>query len=153
MNCNHNYRQGVKCFFFVRIFILEISCILSALLTCVDCIDRYVDLLLGEFKHYKTRLAHGGIRKEVLLLLIIMRHTYQVHANQLIPWIYTLIFEILTFILLKRIKHRKQFLVFKHDFCLANSASVCVGSRPIIGLWAWNCGWNSCWRTFTGEEM
>ncbi|XP_042959262.1 syndetin isoform X1 [Carya illinoinensis] len=25
----------------------------------------YVDLLLGEFKHYKTRLAHGGIRKEV----------------------------------------------------------------------------------------
>lgn len=27
---------------------------------------RYVDLLLGEFKHYKTRLAHGGIRKEVM---------------------------------------------------------------------------------------
>ncbi|XP_038694223.1 syndetin-like isoform X2 [Tripterygium wilfordii] len=25
----------------------------------------YVDLLLGEFKHYKTRLAHGGINKEV----------------------------------------------------------------------------------------
>ncbi|KAJ6765474.1 VACUOLAR PROTEIN SORTING-ASSOCIATED PROTEIN-RELATED [Salix purpurea] len=25
----------------------------------------YVDLLLGEFKHYKTRLAHGGIHKEV----------------------------------------------------------------------------------------
>ncbi|KAA8544155.1 hypothetical protein F0562_022209 [Nyssa sinensis] len=25
----------------------------------------YVDLLLGEFKHYKTRLAHGGIQKEV----------------------------------------------------------------------------------------
>ncbi|MFS8011675.1 putative vacuolar protein sorting-associated protein [Helianthus anomalus] len=25
----------------------------------------YVDLLLGEFKHYKTRLAHGGIRTEV----------------------------------------------------------------------------------------
>ncbi|XP_074329099.1 uncharacterized protein LOC141666799 isoform X2 [Apium graveolens] len=25
----------------------------------------YVDLLLGEFKHYKTRLAHGGLRKEV----------------------------------------------------------------------------------------
>ncbi|KAG6789117.1 hypothetical protein POTOM_005206 [Populus tomentosa] len=24
----------------------------------------YVDLLLGEFKHYKTRLAHGGIHKE-----------------------------------------------------------------------------------------
>lgn len=24
----------------------------------------YVDLLLGEFKHFKTRLAHGGIRKE-----------------------------------------------------------------------------------------
>lgn len=27
--------------------------------------NRYVDLLLGEFKHYKTRLAHGGICKEV----------------------------------------------------------------------------------------
>ncbi|KVI09299.1 Protein of unknown function DUF2451, C-terminal, partial [Cynara cardunculus var. scolymus] len=27
----------------------------------------YVDLLLGEFKHYKTRLAHGGIRTEVLI--------------------------------------------------------------------------------------
>ncbi|GJN20040.1 hypothetical protein PR202_gb07363 [Eleusine coracana subsp. coracana] len=25
----------------------------------------YVDLLLGEFKHYKTRLDHGGISKEV----------------------------------------------------------------------------------------
>ncbi|KAI3417268.1 uncharacterized protein J3R85_014534 [Psidium guajava] len=25
----------------------------------------YVDLLLGEFKHYKTRLLHGGIRKEL----------------------------------------------------------------------------------------
>ncbi|KAK6776447.1 hypothetical protein RDI58_027448 [Solanum bulbocastanum] len=30
----------------------------------------YVDLLLGEFKHYKTRLAHGGIRKEVQELLL-----------------------------------------------------------------------------------
>ncbi|XP_024961276.1 syndetin-like isoform X1 [Cynara cardunculus var. scolymus] len=30
----------------------------------------YVDLLLGEFKHYKTRLAHGGIRTEVQDLLI-----------------------------------------------------------------------------------
>ncbi|XP_019453911.1 PREDICTED: syndetin-like isoform X1 [Lupinus angustifolius] len=29
----------------------------------------YVDLLLGEFKHYKTRLAHGGIRKETQDLL------------------------------------------------------------------------------------
>ena len=27
---------------------------------------RYVDLLLGEFKHYKTRIAHGGIRQEVM---------------------------------------------------------------------------------------
>uniref|UniRef100_A0A0E0R224 Syndetin C-terminal domain-containing protein n=1 Tax=Oryza rufipogon TaxID=4529 RepID=A0A0E0R224_ORYRU len=27
----------------------------------------YVDLLLGEFKHYKTRLDHGGISKEVLI--------------------------------------------------------------------------------------
>jgi len=53
----------------------------------VDCIDRYVDLLLGEFKHYKTRLAHGGIRKEVLLLLIILRDSYQVHTNKLIKWI------------------------------------------------------------------
>ncbi|XP_044478569.1 syndetin-like isoform X4 [Mangifera indica] len=26
---------------------------------------RYVDLMLEEFKRYKTRLAHGGIRKEV----------------------------------------------------------------------------------------
>ncbi|KAJ9540508.1 hypothetical protein OSB04_027014 [Centaurea solstitialis] len=30
----------------------------------------YVDLLLGEFKHYRTRLAHGGIRVEVQDLLI-----------------------------------------------------------------------------------
>lgn len=30
----------------------------------------YVDLLLGEFKHYKTRLAHGGISKEVQDLLL-----------------------------------------------------------------------------------
>ncbi|CAB4313305.1 unnamed protein product [Prunus armeniaca] len=30
----------------------------------------YVDLLLGEFKHYRTRLAHGGIRKEVQDLLL-----------------------------------------------------------------------------------
>ncbi|KAM6550124.1 hypothetical protein CsatB_021800 [Cannabis sativa] len=29
----------------------------------------YVDLLLGEFKHYKTRLTHGGIRKELQDLL------------------------------------------------------------------------------------
>ena len=29
--------------------------------------SRYVDLLLGEFKHYKTRLDHGGISKEVSL--------------------------------------------------------------------------------------
>ncbi|XP_024034491.1 syndetin isoform X2 [Citrus clementina] len=33
-------------------------------------IDGYVDLLLGEFKHYKTRLAHGGIHKEVQDLLL-----------------------------------------------------------------------------------
>ncbi|GFP93538.1 coiled-coil domain-containing protein 132 [Phtheirospermum japonicum] len=31
----------------------------------------YVDLLLGEFKHYKTRVAHGGIRKEVQDLLLV----------------------------------------------------------------------------------
>ncbi|KAK9094083.1 hypothetical protein Scep_025552 [Stephania cephalantha] len=30
----------------------------------------YVDLMLGEFKHYKTRLAHGGIHKEVQDLLL-----------------------------------------------------------------------------------
>lgn len=30
----------------------------------------YVDLLLGEFKHFKTRLAHGGLRKEVQDLLL-----------------------------------------------------------------------------------
>lgn len=30
----------------------------------------YVDLLLGEFKHYKTRLAHGGIQTEVQDLLL-----------------------------------------------------------------------------------
>ncbi|PKA48053.1 hypothetical protein AXF42_Ash015816 [Apostasia shenzhenica] len=30
----------------------------------------YVDLLLGEFKHYKTRLVHGGISKEVQDLLL-----------------------------------------------------------------------------------
>ncbi|KAL4591638.1 hypothetical protein LXL04_004608 [Taraxacum kok-saghyz] len=30
----------------------------------------YVDLLLGEFKHYKTRLTHGGIQEEVQDTLI-----------------------------------------------------------------------------------
>ncbi|CAH8363778.1 unnamed protein product [Eruca vesicaria subsp. sativa] len=30
----------------------------------------YVDLMLGEFKHYKTRLAHGGISQEVQNLLL-----------------------------------------------------------------------------------
>lgn len=30
----------------------------------------YVDLMLGEFKHYKTRLAHGGLDKEVQDLLL-----------------------------------------------------------------------------------
>lgn len=30
----------------------------------------YVDLLLGEFKHYRTRLVHGGIQKEVQDLLL-----------------------------------------------------------------------------------
>ncbi|XP_010557376.1 PREDICTED: syndetin-like isoform X1 [Tarenaya hassleriana] len=30
----------------------------------------YVDLMLGEFKHYKTRLAHGGIHHEVQNLLL-----------------------------------------------------------------------------------
>ncbi|WOL06089.1 syndetin isoform X2 [Canna indica] len=30
----------------------------------------YVDLLLGEFKHYKTRLMHGGISKEVQDVLL-----------------------------------------------------------------------------------
>ncbi|EPS73839.1 hypothetical protein M569_00902, partial [Genlisea aurea] len=30
----------------------------------------YVDLLLGEFKHFKTRIAHGGIRKEVQDILL-----------------------------------------------------------------------------------
>ncbi|KAG0457416.1 hypothetical protein HPP92_022573 [Vanilla planifolia] len=33
-------------------------------------INGYVDLLLGEFKHYKTRLANGGISKEVQNLLL-----------------------------------------------------------------------------------
>ncbi|KAL3622900.1 hypothetical protein CASFOL_033200 [Castilleja foliolosa] len=33
--------------------------------------EQYVDLLLGEFKHYKTRVAHGGIRKEVQDLLLV----------------------------------------------------------------------------------
>nr|XP_025673774.1 syndetin isoform X5 [Arachis hypogaea] len=36
----------------------------------------YVDLLLGEFKHYAARLAHGGIRKEVLLLLDVAYDIY-----------------------------------------------------------------------------
>lgn len=31
----------------------------------------YVDLLLGEFKHYKTRLVHSGIHKEVQDLLLV----------------------------------------------------------------------------------
>ncbi|CAI9774584.1 unnamed protein product [Fraxinus pennsylvanica] len=37
---------------------------------CNFCVNRYVDLLLGEFKQYKTRFAHGGIREEVQDLLL-----------------------------------------------------------------------------------
>lgn len=33
-------------------------------------VNRYVDLLLGEFKHYTTRLANGGIRKEVRVRIL-----------------------------------------------------------------------------------
>uniref|UniRef100_A0A0D9XM42 Syndetin C-terminal domain-containing protein n=1 Tax=Leersia perrieri TaxID=77586 RepID=A0A0D9XM42_9ORYZ len=36
---------------------------------CTPCYS-YVDLLLGEFKHYKTRLDHGGISKELQDLLL-----------------------------------------------------------------------------------
>ena len=32
----------------------------------MNFMNRYVDLLLGEFKHYKTRLAHSGVRNEVI---------------------------------------------------------------------------------------
>lgn len=39
--------------------------------------NSYVDLLLGEFKHYKTRIAHGGIRKEVMLAFEFYGKTYQ----------------------------------------------------------------------------
>ncbi|KAF2321725.1 hypothetical protein GH714_001889 [Hevea brasiliensis] len=42
----------------------------------------YVDLLLGEFKHYKTRLAHGGIHKEVQDLLL--EHGLKIVAETLI---------------------------------------------------------------------
>ncbi|XVE79350.1 hypothetical protein DITRI_Ditri14bG0051100 [Diplodiscus trichospermus] len=42
----------------------------------------YVDLLLGEFKHYKTRLAHGGIHKEVQDLLL--DHGLEIVAETLI---------------------------------------------------------------------
>ncbi|KAL6204913.1 hypothetical protein ACLB2K_022180 [Fragaria x ananassa] len=42
----------------------------------------YVDLLLGEFKHYKTRLAHGGIRKEVQDLLL--EYGVEIVANTLV---------------------------------------------------------------------
>jgi hypothetical protein len=65
-------------------FILEINwhCFCCADLNCTD---RYVDLLLGEFKHFKTRLAHGGIRKEVLLLFIIMKQ-YSSNAYITIYW-------------------------------------------------------------------
>ncbi|XP_050367917.1 uncharacterized protein LOC126786203 isoform X2 [Argentina anserina] len=42
----------------------------------------YVDLLLGEFKHYKTRLAHGGIRKEVQDLLL--EYGLEIVANTLV---------------------------------------------------------------------
>lgn len=42
----------------------------------------YVDLLLGEFKHYKTRLVHGGIRKEVQDLL--SEHAIEIVAETLV---------------------------------------------------------------------
>lgn len=42
----------------------------------------YVDLLLGEFKHYKTRLMHGGIQKEVQELLL--EYGFEIIAETLI---------------------------------------------------------------------
>ena len=39
--------------------------LVAPLIRCLFFFCRYVDLLLGEFKHYKTRLDHGGISKEV----------------------------------------------------------------------------------------
>ncbi|KAK4772249.1 hypothetical protein SAY86_014024 [Trapa natans] len=41
----------------------------------------YVDLMLGEFKHYKTRLMHGGIQKEVQDILL--EHGLEIVAETL----------------------------------------------------------------------
>ncbi|XP_031385734.1 syndetin [Punica granatum] len=41
----------------------------------------YVDLMLGEFKHYKTRLMHGGIHKEVQDILL--EHGLEIVAETL----------------------------------------------------------------------
>ncbi|CAH8361226.1 unnamed protein product [Eruca vesicaria subsp. sativa] len=42
----------------------------------------YVDLMLGEFKHYKTRLAHGGISQEVQNLLL--QYGVEIFAEMLV---------------------------------------------------------------------
>ncbi|KAG2308426.1 hypothetical protein Bca52824_028174 [Brassica carinata] len=42
----------------------------------------YVDLMLGEFKHYKTRLAHGGISQEVQSLLL--QYGVEIFAEMLV---------------------------------------------------------------------
>ncbi|KAJ4903130.1 hypothetical protein Rs2_17081 [Raphanus sativus] len=42
----------------------------------------YVDLMLGEFKHYKTRLAHGGIQQEVQNLLL--QYGVEIFAEMLV---------------------------------------------------------------------
>jgi len=84
----------------------------------LNCIDRYVDLLLGEFKHFKTRLAHGGIRKEVLLSFIIMKQYSSSEYVTIYSKKYKFMFENQAFKLLRRMpqkncleeKHRKVIL-------------------------------------------
>ncbi|KAH9660444.1 syndetin [Citrus sinensis] len=52
------------------LIVCTVCCYLKILIGHISIPLRYVDLLLGEFKHYKTRLAHGGIHKEVQDLLL-----------------------------------------------------------------------------------
>ena len=40
-------------------------------------------MLLGEFKHYKTRLAHGGIQKEVMASTKFSRGSYLFPGKEL----------------------------------------------------------------------
>lgn len=82
----------LKCLIYIYLSIPSVFFLMYRMtgVRCSDmicCFIRYVDLLLGEFKHYKTRLAHGGIRKEVINHLIYRHHHHQFSSSSSSIWL------------------------------------------------------------------